>query len=240
MYTVLVCMYIVLVCMYTVLVCMYTVLVCMYTVLVCMYTVFVCMYTVFVNTFHLWQQAKVLSFLTNIRFNNIHVNGSDYHEICLLITNTTYFHKPSCTVLSYAAWAVKSIWKETVAKMCTFIMTSFYHEKPVQYSQYITFWQVLSSIAIGLFVSDPLWGVGWTSRLAVIFGTLVGFIMICIIIIITTLLNSPMHRYVVCNKFVFWHSFASQRIVLTQLSLATEHISDTIVTYLIVFNDNYR
>lgn len=58
--------------------------------------------------------------------------------------------------------------------------------------------------------------------------------MISIIIITTTILNKHLHRAVVCNKFVFWHSFASQPIVLTQLSLATEHITDTIVTYLIV------
>jgi len=115
----------------------------------------------------------------------------------------------------------------------------FYHVKAVQYSQHITFWQVLSSIAIGLFMANTSGVQVWMSKVAVIFGTLVGFIMISIIIIITTILNSPMHRTVVCNKFVFWHSLASQRIVLTQLSLATEHISDTDVTYLIVSNHYY-
>jgi hypothetical protein len=50
--------------------------------------------------------------------------------------------------------------------------------------------------------------------------------MISILTFITTILHSPLHRTVVCNKFVFWHSFASQHIVHTQLSLATEHISD--------------
>jgi hypothetical protein len=77
------------------------------------------------------------------------------------------------------------------------------------------------------------------SKWAVLFGTLVGFIMISIIIIITTILNSPLHRIVVRNKFVFWHSFTSQPIVHTQLSLAAEHISDTIVTYLPVFKHYY-
>ena len=73
-------------------------------------------------------------------------------------------------------------------------------------------------------------------KMAVLFGTLIGFIMISIIIIITTILDSPLHRYVVCNKFIFWYSFAPQHIVLNQLSLVTEQISDTILTYPIVFN----
>jgi len=167
------------------------------------------------------------------------MEGITMKYVCWLQIHT-YFHKPSCTVLSYAAWAVKSIWKETVTKMCTFIMTFFYHEKPVQYSQHITFWQILSSISVGLFIGNTAWLVVWMPRVAVIFGTLIGFIIISIIIIVTTILNSPMHRYAVCNKNVFWHSFASQPIVLTQLSLATEHISDTIVTYLIVFNHYYH
>jgi hypothetical protein len=39
-------------------------------------------------------------------------------------------------------------------------------------------------------------------KLAVIFGTLIGFIMISIIIIITTILNKPLHRTAVCNIFI--------------------------------------
>jgi len=47
-------------------------------------------------------------------------------------------------------------------------------------------------------MGNTAWVFVWMSRVAVIFGTLVGFIMISIIIIITTILNNPMHRYAVC------------------------------------------
>ena len=168
----------------------------------------------------------------------------------------TYFNRLSCTVMSYAAWAVKSTLKETVTKNVYFHYDLFYHVKPVQYSLHITFWQVMNIIATALFMAetyliilpDPRWRPPFRlqfiiltgPKLAVIFGTLIGFIMISIIIISTTILNSPLNRYVVCNKFVFWNSFASQHTVHTQLSLATEHISDIIVIYLIVFNHYYR
>ena len=148
----------------------------------------------------------------------------------------TYFDQLSCTVISYAAWAVKSILKATVTKNVYFRYDIFYYVKPVQYILHITFWQAMGGVATSLFMVDTSFLQTLKSKWAVIFGTLIGFIMINIIIIITTILKNPLHRAVVCNKFVFWHSFASQPIVLTQLSLATEHISDTIVTYLIVFS----
>ena len=106
----------------------------------------------------------------------------------------------------------------------------------MQYSLHITFWQALDSVATALFMADTSGLFAWKPKWAVLFGTLIGFIMITIIIITTTILNSPLHRTVVCNKFVFWHCFTSQNTVHTQLSLATEHISDTTVTYPIVTN----
>jgi len=98
----------------------------------------------------------------------------------------------------------KRLWPKCVLSLWHF----FFHEKPVQYSQHITFWQVLNSIATALYMSDNSGIRAWSSTWAVIYGTLIGFIMISIIIILTTILSSPMHRYVVCNKIVFWHSFS--------------------------------
>jgi len=92
-------------------------------------------------------------------------------------------------------------------KMCTFIMTFFYHEKPVKYSLCITFWQVMNSLATALFMADTSDIQVSRSKWAVLYGTLVGFIMISIIIIITTILKRHLHRTVVCNKFVFWAFF---------------------------------
>jgi len=86
----------------------------------------------------------------------------------------------------------------------------------------------MSSVATALFMADTSFLQALKPKWAVLFGTLIGFIMISIIIIITTILYNPLHRTAVRNKFVFWHYFASHPIVLTQLSLATEHISDTI------------
>ena len=117
----------------------------------------------------------------------------------------TYFDQLSCSMMSYAAWAVKSIWKETVTKNVRFHYDIFYHEKPMKCSLYFTFWQALNSVATALFMADTYALSTLKSKWALIFGTLVGFIMISIIIITTTILNSPLHRIVVCNKFVFWH-----------------------------------
>jgi hypothetical protein len=59
---------------------------------------------------------------------------------------------------------------------------------------------------------------------ALIYGTLIGFIMIYGIIIISILMNSPLHNHLVCNKFAFWHSFASKPIVIAELTLATSSV----------------
>ena len=84
----------------------------------------------------------------------------------------------------------------------------------------------MSAVAMALLMADT--GYLKTSKPngAVLLGTLVGFIMISIIIIISTVIDSPLHTLMVCNKFLFWHSFALQHIVYTRLSLATEHTSD--------------
>lgn len=54
----------------------------------------------------------------------------------------------------------------------------------------------LNSISTALFMAETYSLVTMKSKWAVLFGTLVGFIMISIIIIITTILNSPLHRTV--------------------------------------------
>lgn len=53
---------------------------------------------------------------------------------------------------------------------------------------------VLCSLAIVLFMSDTSYLVTVKSKWAVVFGTLIGFIMISIIVIVGSVLNPPPHR----------------------------------------------
>jgi len=64
----------------------------------------------------------------------------------------------------------------------------------------------LNSVATALFMADTYY-----LQTTKPFGTLIGFIMISIIIIITTILDSPLHRYVMlmttfCAAFLFFAS----------------------------------
>lgn len=52
---------------------------------------------------------------------------------------------------------------------------------------------VMSAVATGLFTAETS-SVGTKPKWAVVFGTLIGFIMISIIVIISTIMNSPLHR----------------------------------------------
>jgi len=55
---------------------------------------------------------------------------------------------------------------------------------------------VLAAIATGIFMAENSFLLTYRSKWAVMFGTLIGFIMISIIIIITTVLNNPLHKAV--------------------------------------------
>jgi hypothetical protein len=58
---------------------------------------------------------------------------------------------------------------------------------------------VLGSLAMALFMSDTSYLVTVKAKWAVVFGTLIGFIMISIIIIVGGILNTPLHRTLVSN-----------------------------------------